>query len=272
MTSQTDELRLIKETFVKRTRDRFSELNLTASDVAELIGSPKSTISEILNLKNARLPSLYLLIRLARVLGVQPVALLPAHYLSFDPDLQTDTSRFVPPQAVDFEGVLALTLRYGMQSRLFYHPRNLPDFVKTPDILSREMGIDLGAATIYLDRIQQILGSKMQGVMALDQQSLIDLIDRKGLFQDTSRSDSLAALDRLKTFSDGSNGDAKIIVCDRSVQKIDPILILNETTSLAFFFGSFLFITDPTLVQAATRTFERLEHTAPELNQWLSSV
>jgi hypothetical protein len=49
-------------------------------------------------------------------------------------------------------------------------------------------------------------------------------------------------------------------------------LILNETTSLAFFFGSFLFITDPTLVQAATRTFERLEHTAPELNQWLSSV
>ena len=270
-TEKSRELKVIKETFCFRVERRLVDLNMTASELASSTGSPRSTISELLSPDNMRLPSIASLINIARALSVNVSELLPEHFLSIDVDFHQKRRVFFPHGVASLQQTLDLISRYSLQSGIFYHPRTIPEFLKSPEILSVEMGVPMESLTQYVAELARMREAKLAGVLIIDESVLEDLIDRKGIYDGLSRQVSIDTVQAIRQFEADYERDITLRLCNRLRDKIDPILILNKDVAISDYFGSLLLVTDTSLIAAAEERFTQLCHAGKSLEDWLKS-
>ena len=261
---------LLQEFIKNKILERLTELGMNPAELARLSGCRKSTLSEILG-PNNRLPSLPTLIAFSKTLAIPLSEFLPKHYLHLDPDLHKQSRSFLPSEHLNIEEVLKLTLEYGMKGEVLYHPRSVPEFAKPPEILSLEYGLSPQQADAYHENLKPVFTMGISGLILLDETALTNIFDRKGRFSEISRACASAALNLLRSFESQNRDTIKIFVCDRECELIDPILILDTNTAVADYFGSLLFLPDPTLIEFASKRFQAITEKAPSLNNWLHS-
>ena len=262
-----NEVGLLQRTLKSRLLERMEDLSTSASELARSTGLQKSTISDILG-DNNRLPNLPTLLALSKALAMPLSAFLPDHFMHLEDEWHKDRRSFIEPKHLNIQEVVELLFRYGMKGNLYYHPRSIPEFTKPPEILAHEYSLGMEAATLYHEKLSPIMKIGLRGVVAIDEQSLIDILDRKGQFTGISRQTSTSAIGLLQEF-EGSGDSDRIYVCQRKFDLIDPILVMSSSTAVADYLGSLLFLNDKSLIATATERMENIAKTRPTLKVWL---
>jgi transcriptional regulator with XRE-family HTH domain len=268
---KTKELQVIKAAFCFRVEQRMGDLGMTASELASATGNPRSTISELLNLENMRLPSVPSLINIARALSINVSELLPDHLLSMDADFHQSRRVFFPHGLVSLQQTVDLITKYSLRSGIFYHPRTIPEFLKSPEILALEMGVPVDSVTQYVAGLAHLRDAKLSGVLVLDESILEHLVDRKGIYDGLSRQSSIDAVQAIRKFEADHEEDITLRLCDRLHGKIDPILILSKDIAISDYFGSLLLITDGALISSAKEKFMQFCDSGKAFEDWLKA-
>lgn len=262
------ELEVIKQTFRERLLKRLSTLGMTPSDLALSVGSPRSTIAQLLNPETGRLPSVPVLLRICRALSIQVADLLPDHMLSLDSNFHAREKKFFSPGVTGLMEVARLLESYNLRDGALYHPRTIPEFLKPLEFLSHEIGKPSDEVKFYFNALQNWRHVPLCGKIFIDEQVLINLIDRSGIYFNLSRATSVDTIFQLTSFANESN-DIQIIVCDRQRERVDPILILSDTLAISDYFSSLLLVTDEDLITLAKERFTQISASQPSLNDWL---
>lgn len=272
MTNASTELSHIKRHVRNCLLERMHELDISASELARLIGSPRSTISSILSDDNNRLPHLYTLILVSRALSLPIENFLPKNMLYIGTNSMSGAGSFIHPNNLDVENFLGLISKYKFGPKTYYHPRSIPEFCKTSHMLSTEYRITPERADIYRSNLQNFFTTELSGLILLDKNILISLLDRADYFDGIPRHDTIEAITNLSNFQEIQKGRVSIYVGDRSVWRIDPVLVVSESVAVSDFFGSLLVHTDKNLIGHMVERIEAARKKAQPLTSWLSSV
>lgn len=269
---ERDELQHIQNYLRGKIRGRMQELGMNPAELSRRIGSPRSTIKSIIDSDSNRLPHLYTLIMIARTLSMSIDELLPKNLVHLSEKHSSETTNFIPPSKLDPNKFLLLLKKYNLNAPILYHPRSIPEFCKSPSLLSAEYEIPAKAATTYQESLIEIFSLNTNGTIAVDGSIIEDLIDRKGFFESQTRSDSLQMIESLKQFEKMRIGRVKVIVVNRQLSKLDPILILSKKFAISDYFGSLLLIADEKLINHAFGKFEKLQASMPTFGEWLKKI
>lgn len=270
-TEKSRELQVIKAAFCFRVEQRMRELGMSPSELASATGNPRSTISELLNLDNMRLPSVPSLINIARALSINVSELLPQHLLSMDVDFHQSRRAFFPHGLESLQHTVDLIKKYSLRSGVFYHPRTIPEFLKSPEILGLEMGVPVENVMQYASELARLRDAKLSGVLVLDEWILESLVDRKGIYEGLSRQVSIDAIQAIRKFESDHEANITLRMCDRLRGKIDPILILSRDIAISDYFGSLLLVTDSDLIANAEEKFMQLRDSGKSFGDWLKA-
>ncbi|NVK06893.1 MAG: helix-turn-helix transcriptional regulator [Marivivens sp.] len=268
MKLKNNEVGLLQRTLKSRTLDRMAELSTSAAELARSTGLQKSTISDILSDKN-RLPNLPTLLALSKALAMPVSAFLPDHFMHLEDEWHKDRRSFIEPKHLNIQEVVELIFRYGMKGDLYYHPRSIPEFTKPPEILAQEYSLGINAATAYHEKLLPIMTLGLRGVLAIDEQCLTDILDRKGQFAGITRQTSMAAIRLLQEFDDANANGTEIYICQKKFDLIDPILVMSESNAVADYLGSLLFLNDRSLINTAIERMQVIANRRPTLKEWL---
>lgn len=272
MANASTELSYIKRHVKNCLLERMHELDISASELARLIGSPRSTVSSILSDDNNRLPHLYTLVLVARALSLPIENFLPKNMLNADTNPVKGAGKFINPDKLDIEAFFELISKYKFGPKTYYHPRSIPEFCKTNHMLADEYKISLEKAGIYKASLQKFFQIDLSGIILLDHNMLISLLDRTGIFEGIPRHDTVTSIERLSSFQEIQNGRVSIYVGDRSVWRIDPVLIISESVAVSDFFGSLLVHHEKSLIGHMVAKIEAVRENAKPLTSWLASV
>jgi transcriptional regulator with XRE-family HTH domain len=272
MTNASDEIIAIKRFMREKTAERLKEVGTNYSEISKLMGAPKSTLSEIFNSKSSRLPSIYTLLKLARALDVSAFSLLPPYLFNADDQLSKTQPRIQPHNQLSLIDVTQSILKYGMNNTIYYHPRNLPEFIKPKKLLLDETNISKKNADSYINALNYFFERQFKGKILIDELSLIDLMDRKGAFSNLSRLECVQTIELLKKFADQNLEGVKIHVGNRHIDRLDPILILSDTAAISDYFQTLMFVDNYKLIEIARNKIERSCENNPSLLEWLSKT
>lgn len=272
MTRETKEIEQIQQYLRAQIRQRMQELRLNPAKLANLIGSPRSTVSSIFDGSNNRLPHLYTFILIARALSLPFEELLPKNLVFFPEGNKRNTHSFISPEKLDIISTLSLIKRYNLGSPIKYHPRSIPEFCKSIQLLCHEYGLSEQAALDYREELQGFFSIDANGLIILEEGVLLDLIDRKGIFSESTRNDSLEMNDHIKKFQLKNSDRVTTVVANRAHWRVDPILIITKNLALADYFGSLLILSDVNLISHASKRFEAIKNESPMLLDWLGRV
>lgn len=252
--------------------DELQSRDLSITNLAKAIGAPTSTLSQVLNTENMRLPSILTLIKVARILGKSIDDFVPRHLINFDPE-DAKKAISLPANGV-FNWVEAVQRieKYSQFKSVYYHPRNLPDFAKTPRMIQAELGLNQADAVTYTTSIGNMLGNKISGIVVIDEAALIDLMDRTRVYADISRHEAMLCMEKLRDHAREKSQDFQTIVCSRHVEALDPIMIIGDQVAISYCFGRLAIINDKTLINSAIARFHELHRKHPSLGAWLASV
>jgi transcriptional regulator with XRE-family HTH domain len=268
---KTKELQVIKAAFCFRVEQRLGELGMSASELASATGNPRSTISELLSPENMRLPSVPSLINIARALSGNVSDLLPDHLLSVEVEFHKSRRSFFPHGLESLRHTVDLISKYSLRSGISYHPRTIPEFLKSPEILATEMNLPMEGVTQYASALSSLRDSRLSGILILDETVLETLVDRKGIYEGLSRQGAIDAVQAIRKFESEHDSDITLRICDRLRHQIDPILILSDSIAISDYFGSLLLVTDSDLISSAKEKFIGLRGSGKSLGDWLKA-
>lgn len=234
------------------------------SALARAAGVDRSTISQLLGDKGARLPNAQLVAAFAATLGVS------ADWLLGLTDRPEQAARLVADALTMTEAPRALVdkqiLEWHLEAagyKIRHVPALLPDMVKTEEILHWEYGPSVGktidqAIGASQDRLSLMRAARSDYEIALPLYELASFADGTGYYEGLSRAARLRQIDFLADLHEQLYPTLRIYLFDARRLFSAPVTVFGPLLAVIYLGSSYLAFRDVERVQAISRHFDRL--------------
>ncbi|MEW9919418.1 helix-turn-helix domain-containing protein [Marimonas sp. MJW-29] len=257
-----------KQTRASRFRTRLDHAlqasGLSQSALARAIGTDRSTLSQALSDRAARLPGAHVVGGAAQVLGVSADWLLG---LSDRPETAADlvSNSFAvsqAPRALVDEQIYAWH-REAAGYKIRHVPATLPDMLKTEDMLAWEYGPHLGrtaqqAIGASRDRLDWMRGSGSEYEIALPVFEIDSFIRGTGYYRGLPASLRMAQTDHLIQLSRDLYPRLRLYQFDARKLWSAPLTIFGPLLAVFYTGGHYMAFRDRARITTFTQDFDRL--------------
>ncbi len=255
-----DRARLLR----RRLTQAMEERGLTQSALARGIGVDRSTVSQLLTGDGARIPNAHVVGECAATLGVSADWLLG---LSDRPEsaadlLATSLTITKAPYALIDEQILDW-YKEAVGYKIRYVPANLPDILKTRELLEWECRPHLGGTTEQAVRattnsLKSMRESRSDFEIAFSAQELESFARAEGYYADLPAPIRRAQFDQLSTLYDQLYPTLRVHLFDARRIYSAPLTVFGPLLAVLYLGHYYLTFRDVDRIQTLTRHFDGL--------------
>ena len=250
--------------FQRRLAEALAEKGRSQSALARVIGVDRSTISQLLNASDARMPNAHVVAGCASALGVSSDWLLG---LSDRPETAAElisaSSQITrAPRALVDEQIFAWHVEAeGYKVR--HVPAALPDMLKTRDMLRWEYAPHLGKTTDQAigaseDKLSFLRRAKSEQEIALPIFEIDSFAQAEGYYSGLPRSIRKKQIDWILDLYDQLYPRLRFILFDARRVYSAPITVFGPLLAVLYIGQSYLSFRDSERIEALTNHFDRL--------------
>lgn len=262
--SEKIDKRLRAEGFRLRLSEAMSQAGSTQSALARAVGVDRSTISQLLKARDARLPNAQVVAECARALGVSADWLLG---LTDRPEraadiMATALTFTAAPRALVDEQVFEWH-REAAGYKIRHVPASLPDMLKTRDMLEWEYSPHLGRTTAQAigaseDRLDWMRGAGSDYEIAVPLYELRSLARGSGYYHGLPRAVRHAQLTHILDLHEQLYPTLRLHAFDARKLYSAPVTIFGPLLAVIYLGRNYLAFRDRERVQAITQHFDGL--------------
>lgn len=250
--------------FRTRLQDAMTAKNSNQSSLARAIGVDRSTVSQLLTGRGARLPNAQVVAGCAGVLGVSADWLLG---LTDRPELAADLVAAAmevtqAPRALVDEQVFDWHLE-AAGYKIRHVPAGLPDMMKLPELLAWEYGPSLGKTTdqaigASADRLELMQQAQSDYEIALPLYELAGFAAGAGYYDGVPAPLRRAQLDHMLSLHNGLYPTLRLHLFDARRLYSAPVTVFGPLLAVLYIGQTYLAFRDTERVQFMTRHFDLL--------------
>ncbi len=273
MFGNSEKFSRIKQTLRHRLKHQMMHKGLSISDVAQASGIGRSLLSSYLG-NNQSLPNLMNLIRLSEALNCEPGYLLASSYSenaraidsSFALVAETRSAMSRDEKFVQFLN----DLRETPGQFVYYHPRTLPEPLKTEAVLAaEEMAPSPQSEVDYHTSLNSALGFNLVGGVLIDERTLSDLMLRKNIYATLSEKEAHEQIAVMEEFAKSQFPNLQFKVINAVVQRIQPSLLMGRQLLLQEFFSYVIRIQSERIISSVLDDFNASFRVGIDFTTWL---
>lgn len=256
--------RMRADRFRQRLTTAMGDNAISQSALARAIGVDRSTISQLLKDKGARLPNAQVVGECASALGVSADWLLS---LTDRPESAADIlanslTLTAAPRALVDEQIFAWHLE-AAGYKIRHVPAGLPDMLKTNEILEWEYSPHLGRTTEQAigasqDRLNWMRASQSDYEIALPLHELFSFATGTGYYAGLSRELRVAQLDHLTRLCTQLYPRMRLYLFDARQLFSAPVTVFGPLLAVLYLGRNYLAFRDTERVQGFTEHFDNL--------------
>lgn len=250
--------------FRTRMAEALRQSGLSRSALARAVGVDRSTVSQLLNGDDMRMPNGHLVGACATALGVSADWLLG---LAEHPERAADLmaaamSMTEAPRALIDEQIFAWH-REAAGYKIRHVPAGLPDMLKTRAMLEWEYTPHLGrtaeqAIGASADRLSWMRAARSDYEIALPRYELCAFARAEGYYRGLPRDIRISQIDRLIALHEQLYPSLRLFLYDARRVYSSPITVFGPLLAVIYLGRNYLAFRDVERVQAITRHFDAL--------------
>ncbi len=254
--------------FRERLQAAMAQADVNQSQLARRAGVDRSTLSQLLKDKGARLPNAQLVAECAAVLGVSADWLLG---LSDRPEQAADLvataiSMTEAPRAMVDDQIFAWH-QEAAGYKIRHVPAGLPDMLKTVDMLRWEYAPSIGktidqAIGASTDRLNWMRGARSDYELALPLSELDAFARAEGYYAGLSADIRRAQLEQFRDLHDQLYPSLRIHLFDQRKLYSAPVTVFGPLLAVIYIGRNYLVFRDTERVSAITIHFDQLVRAA----------